>query len=88
MRCAHWGCWLDHRRLLAFMQRQNPQLAERIRLLPDLITARAVAPARADGDAACEQMHRHGLVRAREVQRVARIHRDPFETIIAVPDGG
>ena len=64
--------------------RQNPQLAERIRPIPNLITERDVAAARADWDAACEQMHRHGLARAREVQRVARIHRDPFEPIIAV----
>ncbi|QIB36394.1 hypothetical protein G3A50_20290 [Ancylobacter pratisalsi] len=64
--------------------RQNPQLAERIRPIPNLITERDVAAARADWDAACEQMHRHGLARAREVQRVARIHRDPFEPIMVV----
>ncbi len=64
--------------------RQSPELAERIRPIPNLITERDGAAARADWDAACEQMHRHGLARAREVQRVARIHRDPFEPIMAV----
>ncbi|WP_370876883.1 hypothetical protein [Ancylobacter amanitiformis] len=64
--------------------RQNPHLGERIRPITNLITERDISAAHADWDAACEQMHRHGLARAREIQRVARIHRDPFEPIIAV----
>lgn len=29
-------------------------------------------------------MHRHALARAKEVQRVARVHRDPFEPLLPV----
>lgn len=64
--------------------RQNPQLAERIQPIPNLISERDIAAARADWAGTCEQMHKHGLARAREVQRVARIHRDPFEPIMVV----
>ncbi|MFG1433321.1 hypothetical protein V5F69_20020 [Xanthobacter sp. V2C-4] len=64
--------------------RQSPQLAERIQPIPNLITERDIAAVRSDWAGACEQMHKHGLARAREVQRVARIHRDPFEPIMVV----
>lgn len=49
--------------------RQNPQLAERIRPIPNLITERDIAAARADWPGACEQMHKHGLARARGAAR-------------------
>lgn len=48
--------------------RQNPQLAERVRPIPNLITERDIAAIRADWAGACEQMHKHGLARAKEVQ--------------------
>jgi hypothetical protein len=64
--------------------RQNPQLAERIKPIPNLITERDITAVRANWADACEQMHKHGRARAREVQRVARIHRDPFEPIMVV----
>ncbi|RTM01792.1 hypothetical protein EJV44_01260 [Ancylobacter aquaticus] len=64
--------------------RQNPQLADRIQPIPNLITDRDIAAARVDWASACEQMYKHGLARAKEVQRVARIHRDPFEPIMSV----
>ncbi|MBB3810583.1 hypothetical protein FHS81_002685 [Pseudochelatococcus contaminans] len=64
--------------------RQNPQFAERIRPIPNLVTERDIATVRANWPDACEQMHKHGRSRAREVQRVARIHRDPFEPIMVV----
>lgn len=43
-----------------------------------------VIAVRANWTDACEQMHKHGRARAREVQRVARVHRNPFEPIMAV----
>jgi hypothetical protein len=64
--------------------RQNPQLAERIAPIPNLISERDIAAVRSNWGGACDQMYKHGLARAREVQRVARVHRDPFEPIIAV----
>ena len=62
--------------------RQSPQLAERIRPIPNLVHERDVAEVRADWLGACERMHRHAVSRAREVQRIARVHRDPFEPIM------
>lgn len=64
--------------------RQNSQLAERIKPIPNLITERDVIAVRTNWADACEQMHKHGRARAREVQRVARVHRDPFEPIMVV----
>ena len=43
-----------------------------------------IAAAKADWEAVCEVGHRHTLARAREVQRVARVHRDPFEPILPI----
>ena len=64
--------------------RQRPQLAERIHPIPNLIHERDIAAVRADWVGACDAMHKHALARAKEVQRVARVHRDPFEPIIVV----
>ncbi|WP_090709349.1 MULTISPECIES: hypothetical protein [unclassified Beijerinckia] len=64
--------------------RQNPELAGQIEPISNLITEQDIAAARADWTGTCEQMHKHGLARAREVQRVARVHRDPFEPIMVV----
>ncbi|WP_426033358.1 hypothetical protein [Caulobacter sp. DWP3-1-3b2] len=37
-----------------------------------------------DWDTMCEIAHRHALVRAKEINRVARVHRDPFEPILSI----
>ncbi len=64
--------------------RQNPKLAERLRSVENLVTEHDIAGVRADWDRACDEMYKHGLARAREVQRIARIHRDPFEPIMPI----
>ena len=64
--------------------RQNPHLAERLRPIPGVLTAAEVEQVKADWPAACDRMNKHGLSRAREVQRVSRVHRDPFEPILPV----
>lgn len=64
--------------------RQTPHLAERIRPIPNLISEKDIEAVRANWEGACELVHRHGLARAKEVQRVARVHRDPFEPIMTV----
>ena len=43
--------------------------------------ARDVAEAKDDWRALCARTHAHTLRRAKEIQRVARVHRDPFEPI-------
>ncbi|MES2895453.1 MAG: hypothetical protein V4759_05435 [Pseudomonadota bacterium] len=64
--------------------RQNPELADRLRPIEGLVTETDVAEARADWPAACERMHGHGLARMKEIERVARVHRDPFEPILPI----
>lgn len=64
--------------------RQSPHLASYLRPVEGLISAEDVEAAHADWDAVCETMHRHALVRTREIDRVARVHRDPFEPILPV----
>ncbi|AOH86861.1 hypothetical protein AWL63_16150 [Sphingomonas panacis] len=63
---------------------QNEHLAERLVAVPPLADDAEVQSARADWRAACERMHVHALARTKEVARVARVHRDPFEPILAV----
>ncbi|WP_037506799.1 hypothetical protein [Rhizorhabdus wittichii] len=64
--------------------RQNPQLADRLFPIAGLVSEEDINLARADWPEQCERMYRHGLVRAKEVDRVVRIHRDPFEPILPV----
>lgn len=64
--------------------RQSPQIAQHLEPIPGLITQENIIRAQADWDLACEQLHQHTKLRNREIERVARIHRDPFEPILVV----
>ena len=64
--------------------RQNPIFADRLAPIQGLVSEQDIAAAKADWEAVCEVGHRHTLARAREVQRVARVHRDPFEPILPI----
>jgi hypothetical protein len=64
--------------------RQRPDLATRLKPIPGLISGEEIDAARADWEGACDAFYQHGMIRAKEIQRVARVHRDPFEPIIAV----
>ena len=64
--------------------RQNPALIDHLQPIPGLVSAGDIATARADWNAWCDTFHKHGLARARELQRVARHHRDPFEPILPI----
>ncbi|WP_431858700.1 hypothetical protein [Azospirillum sp.] len=64
--------------------RQTPGLADRLQPINGLVSAEDIARVRADWEGACGTMHRHALVRAKELDRVARVHRDPFESILPV----
>jgi hypothetical protein len=64
--------------------RQTPDLAQRLKPISSLISQVEIDAARSDWDAACDEMHRHALHRAKEVARIARVHRDPFEPILAI----
>jgi hypothetical protein len=64
--------------------RQSPDLSDRLVPIPGLLTKLDIATARDDWALACETMHKHALGRAKEIDRVARVHRDPFEPILPV----
>jgi len=64
--------------------RQTPEISTHLRPIPGLVSERDIADVQADWAPACDRMVRHGRSRAKEIQRVARIHRDPFEPIISV----
>lgn len=64
--------------------RQSPRLADYLRPIEGLVTPQDVQAAHDDWDGFCEAMHRHALVRAREIRRVARVHRDPFEPVLPI----
>jgi len=64
--------------------RQNPHLAARLVSVRGLIAVRDIAAARADWNAACDALHRHATSRVKEIERVARVHRDPFEPILPI----
>lgn len=64
--------------------RQQPGMADRLVPVDGLITKADIQEVRADWAAACDRAHAHAAARAKEIERVARIHRDPFEPILPV----
>ncbi|BEV12098.1 hypothetical protein ATDW_25940 [Asticcacaulis sp. DW145] len=64
--------------------RQMPHLARRLRPVPGLISAESVERARSDWPAFCDEGFKHARLREKEIVRVARIHRDPFEPILPI----
>lgn len=64
--------------------RQSPEYAERLRPIPDLVSEGDILEVQADWPGACDRLHCHALARAKEVERVARVHRDPFEPILPI----
>ncbi len=59
-------------------------LADRLVEIEGLISADDIASVQADWGGTCEQMYKHARRRTKEIDRVARIHRDPFEPILPV----
>lgn len=64
--------------------RQNPQLLENLRPITGLLVEQDINAARADWEGTCDAAHRHSLARIKEIGRVARVHRDPFEPILPI----
>lgn len=54
--------------------RQTPALAMAIQPIPELVTIEDIELARSNWDAACDAFHDFGVARARELQRIARVH--------------
>ncbi|MFC3677776.1 hypothetical protein [Ferrovibrio xuzhouensis] len=64
--------------------RQSPHIAGHLTPIPGLISEEDIAQAQGDWSLACDVLHEHTRMRNREIERVARIHRDPFEPILVV----
>lgn len=64
--------------------RQHPELIERVVPVNGLVTKEEITFARRDWHACCDAFHSHARNRIREIQRVMRVHRDPFEPIMCV----
>lgn len=91
-RRGFYTCWeVDMLRLAIALTRveygwlrQSPQVADGLAPLPGLVAEQDIAQARSDWVCACDQMHGHATVRAKEIERVARVHRDPFEPVLPI----
>jgi hypothetical protein len=64
--------------------RQSPELAMKLGAIEPLISVDDVAAARSNWSETCDRLSAYALPRAKEVARVARIHRDPFEPILPI----
>ncbi len=64
--------------------RQTPSLAGRLRPIAGLIAEDDVRRAQTDWDGVCDAAHAHARARSKEILRVARVHRDPFEPILPI----
>jgi len=64
--------------------RQSPYVGQHLEPIPGLITQDDINRAQANWDKACEDLYQHTKLRNREIERVARVHRDPFEPILVV----
>jgi integrase len=64
--------------------RQSPELAGELCTVDPLVSREDVAAARMDWAATCDRFCAYALPRAKEVARVVRVHRDPFEPILPI----
>ncbi|CAN7384953.1 hypothetical protein LJR016_002269 [Devosia sp. LjRoot16] len=64
--------------------RQTPALADRLLPINGLFTEEDIVRVRGDWHGACDKMYRHARQRLKEIERVARVHRDPFEPILPI----
>lgn len=64
--------------------RQHPELLARVQPIPGLVSQNEIDYAREDWHGACDDFHKHASHRVKEIQRIARVHRDPFEPIMPV----
>jgi hypothetical protein len=64
--------------------RQSPRMGSSLRPIEGLVTEADISAVQSDWPAACDRMYKHARRRIKEIDRVARIHRDPFEPILPV----
>ncbi len=63
---------------------QHPELAQNMKPIPGLVSAAEIQAAQKDWHVACNTCFKHAAHRSKEIQRVMRVHRDPFEPIMCV----
>lgn len=63
---------------------QHPELAHNVKPIPGLVLAEEISHAQEDWHSASEICFKHASQRLKEIQRVMRVHRDPFEPIMCV----
>ncbi|WP_370643762.1 hypothetical protein [Shinella sp. NM-101] len=63
---------------------QHPELVRNVKPIAGVISAAEIAAAERNWHAACEACFKHASHRSKEIQRVMRVHRDPFEPIMCV----
>jgi len=63
---------------------QHPELIQNVKPIPGLTDAADVKLAADDWHAACDICFKHASQRLKEIQRVMRVHRDPFEPIMCI----
>ncbi|MET4687435.1 hypothetical protein ABIA13_001880 [Sinorhizobium fredii] len=64
--------------------RQHPELMSRVNPIQGLVFESEIDEARRDWHATCDNFYRHASNRLKEIQRVMRVHRDPFEPIMCI----
>ena len=64
--------------------RQHPELLKKVQPIEGLIAPEEIEFALRDWHGACDAFHRHAANRSKEIQRVMRVHRDPFEPIMVI----
>jgi hypothetical protein len=64
--------------------RQHPELARHLCEIGGLVSRRDIAKANQNWGQTCDRLLSHLRSRKREVQRICRAHRDPFEPILTV----
>lgn len=64
--------------------RQTPHLAEALSPISDLVSEADIFLAREDWNACCDRVHSFASARAKEIEHVSRVHRDPFEPILPI----
>lgn len=64
--------------------RQSPEYAVRLCPIAGLVSEADILEVQTDWPGACDRLYHHALARAKEVERVARVHRDPFEPILPI----
>jgi hypothetical protein len=64
--------------------RQTPQLMNRLIPIAGLVSAADITRAKENWGEANAIMHKHARTRVKEIERVLRVHRDPFEPILPV----